>query len=99
MTKDKTVNINNFIGVYDNYIPKQMCDDAINLYEKENKFNHTVNRLGGEQVGVLEKQDQQLITMIIITIKMKEEVINQYMDLKYKILKFNDPICLIFKYL
>ena len=47
----------------------------------------------------LEKQDQQLITMIIITIKMKEEVINQYMDLKYKILKFNDPICLIFKYL
>ncbi len=36
MTKDKTVNITNFIGVYDNYIPKQMCDDAINLYEKEN---------------------------------------------------------------
>ena len=59
MTKDKTVNINNFIGVYDNYIPKQMCDDAINLYEKENKFNNTVNRLGGERVGVLEKQDQQ----------------------------------------
>ena len=31
MIEDKKVNITNFIGVYDNYITKQMCDDAINL--------------------------------------------------------------------
>ena len=61
MIEDKKVNITNFIGVYDNYITKQMCDDAINLYEKENKFNHTINRLGGEQVGVLEKSEAKVI--------------------------------------
>ena len=30
---DKTVNINNFIGVYDNYITKEECNRAIKLYE------------------------------------------------------------------
>ena len=28
---DKTVNINNFIGVYDNYITKEECNKAIKL--------------------------------------------------------------------
>ena len=60
MKKDRTVNINNFIGVYDNYILKEMCDDAIDLYEDQNKFNRTVNRIGGENASVLSKQDQQL---------------------------------------
>jgi len=63
MTKDKTVNISNFIGVYDNYITKEMCDEAISLYEKENRFNHTVNRLGGEKASILKKQDQQFFLM------------------------------------
>ena len=41
---DKTANITNFIGVYDNYITEKMCKDAINLYEKQNKLNNTFNR-------------------------------------------------------
>ena len=30
---EKTVNINNFIAVYDNYITKEECNKAIELYE------------------------------------------------------------------
>jgi len=55
----KTVNINNFIGVYDNYITKEECKKAIKLYENQNKFNKTVNRIGSEQSPIIEKQDQQ----------------------------------------
>jgi len=57
--KEKTVNINNFIGVYDNYITKEECNKAIELYENENKFNKTVNRIGSEKSSILSKQDQQ----------------------------------------
>ena len=57
--KEKTVNINNFIGVYDNYITPEMCKDAIKLYEDQNKFNNTVNRIGSEKSSILQKQDQQ----------------------------------------
>ncbi len=57
--KEKTVNINNFIGVYDNYITKEECNKAIKLYEDQNKFNNTVNRIGGEKASILQKQDQQ----------------------------------------
>ena len=56
---DKTVNITNFIGVYDNYITKEECNKAIKLYEDQNKFNNTVNRIGFEKASVLQKQDQQ----------------------------------------
>tara|TARA_R110002012_G_scaffold238372_1_gene412164 strand:- start:2944 stop:3537 length:594 start_codon:yes stop_codon:yes gene_type:complete len=57
--KEKTVNITNFIGVYDNYITEQECNKAIQLYEDQNKFNNTVNRISGEQASALDKQDQQ----------------------------------------
>ena len=56
---EKTVNINNFIGIYDNYITKEECNRAIKLYEDQNKFNKTVNRLDFEQAPILQKQDQQ----------------------------------------
>tara|TARA_R110000803_G_scaffold44148_1_gene93591 strand:+ start:2090 stop:2686 length:597 start_codon:yes stop_codon:yes gene_type:complete len=56
---EKTVSINNFIGVYDNYITKEECDKVIKLYENENKFNNTINRLEFENAPILEKQDQQ----------------------------------------
>jgi hypothetical protein len=59
MSNDKTVNIDNFIGTYDNYITKQECNNAITLFENENKFNKTINRIGSEKVSVLQKQDQQ----------------------------------------
>jgi len=56
---EKTVNITNFVGVYDNYITEQECQKAIKLYENQNKFNKTVNRIGGENASILKKQDQQ----------------------------------------
>jgi hypothetical protein len=56
---EKTVNISNFIGVYDNYITKEECDKAIELYEDQNKFNNTVNRIGSESASIFQKQDQQ----------------------------------------
>tara|TARA_R110000744_G_scaffold69219_1_gene140551 strand:+ start:521 stop:1129 length:609 start_codon:yes stop_codon:yes gene_type:complete len=56
---EKTVSIDNFIGVYDNYITPEECNKAIKLYEDQNKFNNTVNRIGGEQASILQKQDQQ----------------------------------------
>ena len=58
-TKQKTVNINNFIGVYDNYITKEECNKAIKLFEDENKFNNTINRIRFENAPILKKQDQQ----------------------------------------
>jgi len=57
--KEKIVNINNFIGVYDNYITKEECNSGINFYEKQNKFNNTINRIGFEKASILDKQDQQ----------------------------------------
>ena len=56
---EKKVSINNFIGVYDNYITKEECNKVIKLYENENKFNNTINRLEFENAPILEKQDQQ----------------------------------------
>ena len=57
--KEKTVNINNFIGIYDNYITKEECNKAIQFYENQNKFNRTVNRTAFEKASILNKQDQQ----------------------------------------
>ena len=56
---EKLVNINNFIGVYDNYITPEECNKAIELYENQNKFNNTINRIGFEKASILQKQDQQ----------------------------------------
>ena len=57
--KEKTVNIKDFIAVYDNYITKDDCDKAIKLYEDQNKFNNTINRISAERASILQKQDQQ----------------------------------------
>jgi len=59
MTKEKTYKIENFIGIYDNYITDQECNKAIKFYEDQNKFNHTFSRVNSEQSSVLHKQDQQ----------------------------------------
>jgi len=56
---EKTVNINNFIATYDNYITPEECNKAIKLYEDQNKFNNTINRIGFEKASILKKQDQQ----------------------------------------
>jgi len=56
---EKTYSINNFIGVYDNYISLEECNKAIKLFEDQNKFNNTLNRIDFEQAPVTQKQDQQ----------------------------------------
>jgi hypothetical protein len=56
---EKTVNINNFIGVYDNYIPKVECNKVIKLYEDQNKFHKTFNRRFYEKASMLHKKDKQ----------------------------------------
>ena len=56
---EKTYSINNFIGVYDNYISLEECNKAIKLFEDQDKFNNTLNRLDFEQAPVTQKQDQQ----------------------------------------
>jgi hypothetical protein len=58
-TLEKKVNINNFIGTYDNYITKKECDKAIKLFEDQIKFNQTINRIDFEKASILDKQDQQ----------------------------------------
>ena len=40
--KEKTVNINNFIGLYDNFITKEECNKAIKIFEDNDKFNKTL---------------------------------------------------------
>jgi hypothetical protein len=56
---ERTVNISNFIGTYDNYISDADCNKAIELFEQQNKFKNTINRLAFEQAPITQKQDQQ----------------------------------------
>jgi len=56
---NKKNNIDNFIGVYDNYITKEECNKAIKLFETQNKFHHTLNRMDFENASILQKKDKQ----------------------------------------
>ena len=56
---EKKINITNFIGVYDNYITKEECDKAIKLFEDQNNFNKTFDRLFFENASNLDKKDKQ----------------------------------------
>jgi len=49
--------IENFIGIYDNYILKSQCESAIKLFESQHKFNQTVNRQKFEGVDIHKKKD------------------------------------------
>ena len=55
----KTVSIDNFIGVYDNYIMKEDCDKAIRIFERQSKFHKTMNRIKFENAPIAEKKDEQ----------------------------------------
>ena len=60
---EKTVNIDNFIGVYDNYISPDECRKAIELFDNQYKFNNTVNRIRFEDAHALRKKDEQFFAM------------------------------------
>ena len=53
------VTIENFIGIFDNYITEQECNKAIKLFEQENKFRRTLNRRQFENSNNLQKKDTQ----------------------------------------
>ena len=61
---ERTVNINNFIATYDGYVPDIECKKAINLFEKQSKFNATVNRQEFEKVSLLKKPAPRLYIFI-----------------------------------
>jgi hypothetical protein len=56
---NKTQNISNFIGVYDNYITDEMCQYTIDLFENQSSFNQTMNRKDSENAPLLSKNDEQ----------------------------------------
>tara|TARA_R100001129_G_scaffold28552_1_gene19119 strand:+ start:1313 stop:1909 length:597 start_codon:yes stop_codon:yes gene_type:complete len=59
MTIEKTATMDNFIGVYDNYITKDECDKAVTLFENQHKFRNTVDRMHFENKPITVIQDQQ----------------------------------------
>ena len=62
-TIEKTVSIDKFIGVYDNYILPQECEKVINIYEAQNKFNNTLDRMAFEKSSILSKKDKQFFAV------------------------------------
>jgi len=57
--EEKTVEINNFIGVYDNYITKDECNKAIQLFNEQQNFKKTFTRMQNENSPSLIKKDEQ----------------------------------------
>tara|TARA_R100000329_G_scaffold142314_1_gene125646 strand:+ start:1200 stop:1799 length:600 start_codon:yes stop_codon:yes gene_type:complete len=58
--KERSSVITNFIGVFDNYLPEIECKKAIQLFEEQDKFNKTMDRMQFEASPVNEKKDKQL---------------------------------------
>jgi hypothetical protein len=56
---EKTFHIEDYIATYDNYITKEECNKAIKLFEDQNKFNKTFNRIRSEGTEILTKSDNQ----------------------------------------
>ena len=58
--KDRKVNIKDFIGIYDGYIPDEACDEAIELFNKYQEFNKVFSRFISEGTTQDKKDDKQL---------------------------------------
>lgn len=54
----KKAEIKNFIGVYDNYIPSSMCEEAIKYFEIQREQKNTFDRLRSENATLNAKQDE-----------------------------------------
>ena len=55
----RSAKIDNFIGIYDNYIPDAYCDSTIKLHEAQKKFNRLLNRQENEGASLHAKKDTQ----------------------------------------
>lgn len=58
--KEKELNVNNFIGVFDNFIPEPECDDIIKMYNDHQVLRRTYTRLFSENRGPTTKKDEAL---------------------------------------
>ncbi len=56
---ERTSKIENFIGIYDNYILPEECQKAIDLFNNQSKLNKTFDRLRSDGSSILEKNDKQ----------------------------------------
>tara|TARA_A100001391_G_scaffold131915_1_gene91124 strand:+ start:924 stop:1511 length:588 start_codon:yes stop_codon:yes gene_type:complete len=81
----RTVNINNFIGTYDGHITDQECNKAIDMYEQQDKFNKTLNRIAFEGASITKKQDQQFFAA-------KDNVDVWWEELKPMMLNFDQAL-------
>jgi hypothetical protein len=52
--------IKDFIGIYDGYIPDEVCDQAIELFKKYQEFNKVFSRFTSEGTTQDIKEDKQL---------------------------------------
>ena len=59
MNKRKS-KIENFIGVYDGYIPHSQCDDAIDLFKRQEKLKKTYDRILIENTTKDKKNDKAI---------------------------------------
>ena len=57
MTKERKQEINNFIGIFDNFIPSFMIDKALEWYKKEEEKKCVFTRLDLENTSPSKKKD------------------------------------------
>lgn len=82
---EKKVDITNFIGVYDGYIPEIVCKEMIDFYEQKNNLNLAFSRIQTENAGTLLKKDS--------TVFLHEKNLQEWFD-SFKLLFVNLDIAI-----
>lgn len=82
---EKNIKIENFIGIYDGFIMKIMCDEVIKFYNEKKEMNQAFTRLQSENCSTLMKKDT--------TVAMDHHNINIWFD-RFKPLLANFDIAL-----
>lgn len=82
----REVKIKDFIGIYDNYIPKAECDKAIHYFKQQEEYKKTWSRMQSENAGRLFKEDTQVFLTedhIVWWKELKPLIVNFDMALKH----------------
>jgi hypothetical protein len=58
--KKRNIELKNYIGIYDGYIPDIECDKAIQYFEKQNALNKAYDRLQSENCPLTVKNDKAI---------------------------------------
>ena len=56
---EKKISLENFIGVYDNFISDYDCEQAIEFFNQKEEFKKTITRVASENVEGVYKKDAQ----------------------------------------